>query len=70
MLRSKTFKGATCTSGFGSTLCLSARDFPLVLQGNGKGNGKRVIEMNSDSQSEDDGKDNKGEGKGEGESQH
>jgi hypothetical protein len=48
---------------------LSARDFPLVLQGNAKGNGKQVIEANSDSQSEDDGEDDKREGKGKRESQ-
>jgi hypothetical protein len=65
MLRSKTFNGVTCTSGSGSTLCLSARDSPLVLQGNAKGNGERVIEANSDSQSKDNSEDNKREGKGE-----
>jgi hypothetical protein len=50
-------------------MVLSARDFPLVLQGNAKSNGKWVTEANSDSQSEDNGDDDKGERKGKGESQ-
>ena len=47
-------------------MCLNARDFPLVFQGNAKGNGKRIVETNSESQSDDDSEDNEGEGKGEG----
>ena len=49
--------------------CLSARDFPLVLQGNPEGDSEGIIQSNSDPQSENDGEDNKGEGKSEREGQ-